>query len=144
MFYNVYKKDMVQLLFDPNNTENFYIITPQKNISFQLESVKKLTFQKKINYTCLTYFLGVEIICSTITLHYFILPTPILFLFGILRFLVFSEIFYTPIFEVKIEINSIKYTYHFYDEAVFVDFLLLQKMYNNKKTIFQCHNSLIN
>jgi hypothetical protein len=144
MFFNTLKKDKIQLVFDIYNTEKFNIITTNKNISFQLESVTELAFQKKINYISLVYFLVIEIMCNNLTLHYFVLPIPILFLLGIIRFLLFSDVFYTPVFEVKIEINTIKYTFHFYDEAVFVDFLLLQKMYNNKKTIFQCHNSLIN
>jgi hypothetical protein len=131
MFFNTNKEE-IHLIFDFNNLDEFKILDNEKTISFHLESVSDIVFQKKINYKSLAYFCCAELVFYSLTTHYFTQHLPLLFLLGIIRFLLFSEVFYVPIFEVQLTINTTKHFFYFSDEAVFVDFLLLKKYYTQK------------
>jgi hypothetical protein len=116
-------------LFD---SKNLYINIGEKKIYFKIEDVNKLELRKKVNFKSLFNFIIIEILFITLSFQIEKISFSIIISLGIIGFLIFSDLFYVPLYKVDIRINSENYTFHFNDENLFVDFLILKDLLDRK------------
>lgn len=127
-----YNSNGIQLFLDLFNLKIFNLFIEKKQISFTIEDINEICIKKKVNFKSLSYFILSEIVLMFFILQLYTIPYFLLIIVIIIQFLIYYDLFYTPLYEINIIIDSKKYSFCLSDENVFTDFLILKDIFDRK------------